>query len=221
VYSPTNKKSDRKYRKISVRLTSGSYKLGYRDGYYAADADAKAAPPHSAEKSGAAKPVGSMQLAMQRGAPTPTEIIFKALFAESSVTSHQPPQGNVTAKSKPPYRVITVAYAANPGDITMLSGPDGLRHVDLDFVALVYDRNGQLFTQQTNRINVFAKPETVQDFLREGVRYQQQIAVPDRGEYYLRTGIHDLLGNKIGVIEIPVANIVMTSQGQSATQSTR
>ncbi|HTH53524.1 MAG TPA: VWA domain-containing protein [Edaphobacter sp.] len=221
VYSPTNKKNDGKYRKINVRLVSGSYKLGYRDGYYAADADAKSATPHSAEKHDTVTPPDSMQLAMQRGAPTPTEIIFKALFAASSVTSRQPAEGNVAAKSKPPYRLITVAYAANPGDITMPSAPDGLRHVDLDFVALVYDRDGQLFTQQINRVDVFAKPQAVQDFLREGVRYQQQIAVPVKGEYYLRTGIHDLLGNKIGVIEVPVANIAITPQGQSAVQSPR
>ncbi len=122
--------------------------------------------------------------------------------------SDKPAKGNIaTPKSKPPYRLITIAYAASPSDISMPARPDGLRHVNLDFVALVYDRDGQLFTQQTDRVDVFAKPEAIQDFVREGVRYQQQIAVPAKGEFYLRSGIHDLIGDRIGAIEVPTSSI--------------
>jgi hypothetical protein len=85
--------------------------------------------------------------------------------------------------------------------------PDGTRQVDLDFVSLVYDREGQLFTQQSNQVNVFANQTAIQQVLKEGVRYQQQIAVPAKGEYYLRMGVHDMIGDKVGVIEIPVASI--------------
>jgi hypothetical protein len=150
---------------------------------------------------------------MQRGAPAPSEIIFKALVVASPSTSDKLAEGNrASAKSKPPYRLLTVAYAANPSDITMPERPDGTRQVALDFVALVYDREGQLFTQQSNPVNVFAKPAAVEQFLKEGVRYQQQIAVPAKGEYYLRVGIHDMIGDKVGALEIPVASIATTAQ---------
>ena len=149
-----------------------------------------------------------MRAAMRHEAPPPTQIIFKALFVADSKLSNKPADGNTPSQGvKPPYRLITVAYAANPGDISMPARPDGLRHVDLDFVTLVYDRDGKLFNQQTNRVDVFAKTEAVQDFLREGVKYQQQIAVPAKGEYYLRSGIHDLIGDRIGTVEVPVSAI--------------
>jgi VWFA-related protein len=203
VYSPSDKRQDGSYRKISIAAASG-YKLAYRDGYYADNSDSQSVKHASGDI--AAPDV--MRAAMQRGAPAPREIIFNAMVIEDPATTGKPAPGNKSSpKSKPPYRLLTIAYAVNPGDITMPEGPDSTRQVDLDFVSLVYDREGQLFTQQSNQVNVFAKQAAIQQVLKEGVRYQQQIAVPAKGEYYLRTGVHDIIGDKVGVIEIPVASI--------------
>ncbi len=200
VYSPTDKREDGSYRKISVGLASGNDTLIYRDGYYS-----------DTTASGAVASPDALRTAMQRGAPAPSEIIFKALVVASPSTSDKLAEGNTASpKTKPPYRLLTIAYAANPGDINMPERTDGTRQVALDFVALVYDRAGQLFTQQSNQVNVFAKPAAIEQFLKEGVRYQQQIAVPAKGEYYLRVGIHDLIADKIGALEIPVASIATT-----------
>ncbi len=207
IYSP-NDKSKEGYRKITLHLASGKYDLSYRDGYYVNDSSLKSAVSNAEDKRAATPPIDAMRIAMQRGAPPPSQILFKALFVSDIKRSDKPAKGNIaTPKSKPPYRLITIAYAASPSDISMPARPDGLRHVNLDFVALVYDRDGQLFTQQTDRVDVFAKPEAIQDFVREGVRYQQQIAVPAKGEFYLRSGIHDLIGDKIGAIEVPTSSI--------------
>ena len=100
-----------------------------------------------------------------------------------------------------------MAYAANPGDVTMPPRPDGTRQVALEFVVLVYDSEGALCTQQTNAVNVYAKPEAIAQFAREGIRYQQQIAVPAKGEFSLRIGIHDMIGDKVGALGVPVASI--------------
>jgi VWFA-related protein len=203
VYSPSDKRQDGSYRKISVVAPSG-YKLAYRDGYYADSSDSQ--PVKQAPGDIAAPDV--MRTAMQRGAPAPSEIIFNAMVIADPATNDRPAAGNKSSsKSKPPYRLLTIAYAVNPGDITMPERPDGTRQVDLDFVSLVYDREGQLFTQQSNQVNVFANQTAIQQVLKEGVRYQQQIAVPAKGEYYLRMGVHDIIGDKVGTIEIPVASI--------------
>jgi hypothetical protein len=60
-------------------------------------------------------------------------------------------------------------------------------------------------------VNVFAKPAAIEQFLREGIRYQQQIAGPAKGEYYQRVGIHDLIADKVGALEMPVASIATTA----------
>jgi hypothetical protein len=214
-YNPNDKREDGSYRKITVRLASGNYRLGHRDGYYADDPAPKPKTSRKDPKAMDQAPSRDvMYAAMQRGAPAPSEIIFKAMVVSSGATSDKVAEGNrASVKSKPPYRLLTLAYAANPGDIAMPECPDGRRQVALAFVALVYDREGQLFTRQWNPVNVYAKPAAIEQFLKEGVRFQQQIAVPAKGEHYLRLGIHDMIGGKVGAVEIPVASIApMTSQ---------
>ena len=78
VYSPSDKREDGSYRKISVVAPSG-YKLAYRDGYYADSSDSQ--PVKEAPGDIAAPDV--MRAAMLRGAPAPSEIIFNAMVCFS------------------------------------------------------------------------------------------------------------------------------------------
>jgi VWFA-related protein len=206
-YSPADKSSDGRYRKIHVQLASGSYTLSYRDGYYAD------APSAKSKTAGAESSVDAMRLAMQRGAPEPTEILLKVIVVGDPALTDKLADGNkVIQKTKPPYRLVTIAYAVNPGDVTMPLQANGTRQVSLEFVALVYDGDGRLYTQQTNPVDVFAKPVGYQQFLHEGMRYQQQIAVPSKGDYFIRIGVHDRLGDKVGAIEVPSAQIGTRAQ---------
>ncbi|WP_213807859.1 VWA domain-containing protein [Granulicella sp. dw_53] len=216
-YIPTTKGDTGSFRKIEVYLASGDYALAYRDGYYVEPSGSQPKSKPSQATTTTPNSLDTMRTAMQRGAPTPTQIIFKALLIASPTPSARLAEGNTASpKSKPPYRLITIAYAVNPGDITMPTRPDTTREVALQFVTLAYDRDGQLFTQQSNPVNVFVKPQGYQQFLKEGIRYQQQIAVPAKGEYYLRVGIHDLIGDKVGAIEVPAA-LIATAPPQSAS----
>jgi hypothetical protein len=76
VYAPTDKRKDGSYRKISVGLASGNDTLIYRDGYYS-DTTASGTVPRP----------DALHAAMQRGAPTPGEIIFKAMVVAGPATS--------------------------------------------------------------------------------------------------------------------------------------
>lgn len=42
---------------------------------------------------------------------------------------------------------------------------------------------------------------------QEGLKMRQVISVPDKGTYFLRIGIHDLLSNHVGTVELPIAAI--------------
>jgi VWFA-related protein len=202
-YTPSDTQDDGGSRRIAVHLASGDATLTYRDGYYAI-----APSPTGRPDKPATPALDAMHAAMQRGAPTPTQILFKALMVASPGQSNKPAPGNVISpKAKAPYRLITIAYVVNPGDISMPQRPDGTRQVALEFVAAVYDADGIAFTEQSNPINIFAKPEAVKDFAAQGVRYQQQIAVPVHGEYYVRAGIHDMIADTVGAIEVPAAGI--------------
>jgi hypothetical protein len=216
-YAPGGE-ADGGYRKIEVRVSAGAYSLSYRDGYYAeplapaAPQPVKSTPPGKPESAmdDAAARIDFLHRDMQHGAPDPTQILFKVILVASGEQSKDLPKGNIAStKCKPPYRVVTAAYAANPGDVTMPPGPNGSREVALQFVVLVFDADGKAEVSQADTVHVFVKPGGYEQFLKEGIRIQQQIAVPAKGDHFVRVGIHDLIGDKAGAIEVPAASIAV------------
>jgi hypothetical protein len=39
------------------------------------------------------------------------------------------------------------------------------------------------------------------------MRFKQEISVPVKGEYFLRIGVHDPATDKVGAVELPVAEV--------------
>jgi len=203
VYTPTNKDWNSKYRKISVKTSTQGAQLTYRHGYYAyAPQSAMAATNSQAAPSG----YDAMRSAMQRGGPVPTEILFKARVVASPDTSDRAAGTTTTAPStKGPFRQYTVNYAALPSNVSMPTGDDGNHVLALQFVVIAYDRDGKALSSVNNPISISLKPADYEGIMSGGIKYAQQISVPAKGETFLRIGIHDLIGNKVGAIEIPAS----------------
>jgi hypothetical protein len=43
--------------------------------------------------------------------------------------------------------------------------------------------------------------------LSGGMAFHQEISVPVRGQYFLRTAIHDLNSDRVGTVEVPVTQV--------------
>ena len=41
----------------------------------------------------------------------------------------------------------------------------------------------------------------------QGIAFHQEISVPVKGQYFLRTAIHDMVSDRVGAVEIPVAAV--------------
>ena len=218
-YTPTNAKWNGDYRKIDVKLAHSGYNLSFRRGYYADDPDSPnvtsaAAALVTADNRTAARPDASAMLqAMVHGLPGATQIVYKIRVLPAAATPEDAPaKDNVTgakgfATVKGPYRRYLVDYAASPADITFTLGPDHLDHCSLEFVTLVYQSDGQLVVADTNKLDVTLPPERLKALMRGGLPFHQEISVPVKGDYFIRTGIHDITGNKIGAVELPVSSV--------------
>jgi hypothetical protein len=60
------------------------------------------------------------------------------------------------------------------------------------------------------------------EFQRSALTMHQEISIPVRGEYTIRTAIHDLNANHLGAFEVPVAalkDLPILSSQSSATAS--
>jgi len=203
VYTPTNKDWNSRYRKISLKNSTQNVQLTYRHGYYAyAPQNSMAATNSQAVPSG----YDAMRSAMQRGGPVPTEILFKAQVLSSPDTSDKAAGTTTTAPStKGPFRQYTVNYAALPSNVSLPTEGNGNHVLAVQFVVIAYDRDGKALSSVNNPISVSLKPADYEGLMSGGIKYSQQISVPAKGETFLRIGIHDLIGNKVGAIEIPAS----------------
>jgi VWFA-related protein len=222
-YSPTDSASDSKFRKIQVKLQQQGYNLSYRRGYYAIDPNATAsakvnAPaqsPTPAPAKGAPAPpppLDSMRAAMARGGPDPTQIIFKARILPATATSEDTlapgSEANPSSKlSHGPYRRYQIDIAADPRPILFTKTSDGIYHSRLELRVYVYDQDGTLIIDSLAASRSDITPELLKQILAGGYPLHQQISVPAKGNYFLRIGLRDITGDRIGAIEVPVASI--------------
>ena len=223
-YVPTNTKDTGDFRKIKVQLAQSGINLAYRHGYFTQDSRTKLNSPRPQSPQAPAelpKPISApnteqhpivlpssdpMRVAMQRGAPEPSQILMKVRVQPFEGTTAEVVPGNKPdAGLKGPYHHYSISYAAVPGDFKFSITPDGIRHGAVEFVALVCDANGQLWNAATNTIRANIPPEAYAQFQRTGVQYRQDISVPAKGEYFLRIGIHDMTTDHVGAVEVPVA----------------
>ncbi len=209
-YSPTNTNWNGSFRKIQVKLQKEGYTLSYRRGYYADDPDAPTKHNEAVATTTVAKPVDPLHAAMMRGGPDPTQIILKVRVLPTSTTPEdQPAEGNVLnphLKIQGPYRRYDIDYAAD-SRAAISQTPDGIYHLDVRFLTYVYDQDGNLINYADNSAHAKLSPTAYARLLQRGIPYHQQISVPVKGQYYLRIGIHNLTGNRVGAVEIPVASV--------------
>ena len=57
------------------------------------------------------------------------------------------------------------------------------------------------------RVQAALPADRYKSLTRGGLPYHQEIGVPVKGDYFIRTGIYDVTGNKIGAVELPVASV--------------
>jgi VWFA-related protein len=207
-YSPTNTKWNGSFRKIQVNLQQQGYTLSYRRGYYADDPNGPTKHVGATATTPATRPVDPMHAAMMRGGPDPTQIILKVrVLPATTVPEDKPAEGNVlnpNLKIQGPYRRYDIDYAAD-SRAAITQTPDGIYHLDVRFLTYVYDQDGNLINYADNSAHANLSPEIYAGILQRGLPYHQEISVPVKGQYYIRVGIHDLNGNRVGALELPVA----------------
>ena len=208
-YTPTELKADGSFRKIQVATTPGGYELAYRRGYYtdgAARKNRQQLTVSSAAPAASTAQQIEVKNAMMRGAPTPTQVLFKVFIAplgpatEATVAE----QNVVTPEAKGPFRRYSVNYAASPSDLGFKNVGPGKYDIALQFMVFVYDANGVLMNSLGSTIRATVTPANVKAMMETGLQFHEVVSVPAKGEYFLRIGVHDLLVDHVGAVEVPV-----------------
>ncbi len=209
-YAPSDKNWNGHYRKIEVKVTQPDVTLAYRRGYFADDPKAKPGEKVAATAPG---PESPMDLALMRGAPTPTEILMKVrMLPETAASEDKVADGNELnpdgkSAAKGPFRRYVLDFAANPGDVDFTRTEEGNYTCTLEFVTYVYDGDGRLVVRAGRVARALLTRERYAAVLRGGVPFHQEISVPAKGEFYVRAAVHDVPSGRVGAVEVPVAAV--------------
>jgi VWFA-related protein len=211
-YTPTSAKWEGEFRKIQVQLAEKGLTLTYRNGYFADDPNAK----HSLESAATvATAPNSLVRSMLRGAPCPTDIMLKlqVLPATGNTETEIAPGNtlnsvNVTKlKIKALYRRYAIDIAADPHDVHITQTLDGHYQFFTEILTYVYDVDGNLINTARQRAHGYLSPSTLANMFHTGLLFHQEVSVPEKGSYYLRTAVHDVETDRYGAVEIPVASV--------------
>jgi VWFA-related protein len=187
----------------------------------AAKTEKSAAPPVNGNKAG--PPKEGFEEAMLLGAVPPTEIIFTAHVTESGnveqLTKEDAwPQDNYLSadwKYKP-FHTYTVEFTADAKTLQLAKGSDGLRRGSIAFVSVVYDQTAQNVNSKLTTKNLILDDAQYQDLLEHGLTEHHEIAVPAKGNYFLRLGLHDTVSDRIGSLEVAVDRVKPEAGGAVA-----
>jgi VWFA-related protein len=169
---------------------------------------------------------GGFDAAMGLGAIPPTEIVFGARLQADSNTEKlnknaAMPQDNFLKPEwqHKPFRNYTIFYDADLHRARFTRTPDGMRHGAVEFVAIVYTAEGEAVNSiiESAQLNVTA--DRYRELLVSGLPMKEEIAIPAKGNFFLRLGVHDKVGDQVGALEIPVDQIRLdVAAASGATQ---
>ncbi len=159
-------------------------------------------------------PKESMQAAMALGAIPPTEIIFSLSLTPGSTVSKLgkndplPKDSYLTAKyhDKPTHE-YQVLFRMSPASVQWTQSPDGIRHGRVEFVTLAYDDQGELVNSMISAVEMDLSDATYRKTAQNGLGIRQAIAIPVKGNYFVRAGVHDVTADRVGALEIPVDEV--------------
>jgi VWFA-related protein len=236
-YTPANKNWDGSYRKIHIDLAGNpqGVHLQYRQGYRSRPptiTQARRAVQRKQQNTSSGQTAwmqpavvspaahSDFVKAMQLGAIPPTQVLFNASISPGTQIqkldkSAPPPPGESMREDLrgKPFREYHLLYAVTPRFIKLTPAADGKRQGDLEFVAVLYDDTGAQINSALTTLQLNLSPETYAKLMTNGLGVQQNIAVPLKGNYFLRLGIRDLSADKVGVMEIPVEDIQLNVAG--------
>lgn len=179
----------------------------------APDAEEAAAASPGAAPAGAlvTHPKGGFAATMQLGAIPPTEIVFVARLGEDSnvqkldKNAAMPKDNYLSPEFKgKPFRIYTLHIRADARSLRFTRTPGGTHQGTVEFVTLVFDQTGKQVNSLMTTAELNVSDAHYRQILQSGLGAEQQIAVPVKGNYFLRIGVHDVPGDRIGALEIPI-----------------
>jgi len=150
---------------------------------------------------------------------TPTQIVFAAKVTPSEQvtkdTANAPAaKGNYLNEKlrRKGYRNYAIRFSIDASDLQLMPTPDLTSyHGRIQLVAVLYDSQGQKMNSDMGELPVDIDKTTYYQIERTGLATGMAIAIPAKGDYFLRLGVRDMKTGRIGAVEIPMDRVKVGS----------
>jgi len=187
-YTPSNIKTDGKFRRIEVKGINRSYKLAYRRGYYRENPETESA----VERNVASDPLLPL---MSFGMPDFAEILYKVRVAALPGDISTDPTKSVVRYG--------VDFAVSPQDVKLETDAGGVRSGSIEVAVIAYGYDGKALNTVSKKIPIRLQPDVFAAMQRVGFQLHEEIDLP-KADVFLQTGIYDLMAHHAGTLEIPL-----------------
>jgi VWFA-related protein len=235
-YTPSSESWNGSFRRLTIHTRGPQMHLEYRNGYFAQDREAiershlaearlkrenrnfkpavetEVRPSPGLLRRNA--PIDKLHSAMVLGSLPSTELLFVAKIEASADTQKISRKATLPADNylRSPFadrrtRDYEIQFAAKIGDIHLSQTPDGIRHGKVDFVTVVYADGGEVVNSLGSSETLDLSDTLYRHFQQSGLSMVQHIAIPVKGNYFLRLGIRDAADGYVGAMEIPVDQV--------------
>ena len=209
--------------------------ITYRRGYYARSKpappsstafslDATASPSPADKLVSASAPAASphapstLEAAVGFGKLAPAQLSFTVVVTpspqtEQSKTGAPLPKDNFLADKfrNAPYRNYKIHYWIDPQSLKFQRIALGSFRTNLQFVAVVYQDDGFAANSISASAHIELSAADFESTLASGVTFDQTIAIPADGNFFLRTAVQEASTNRVGALEISTEQIKLPS----------
>jgi VWFA-related protein len=200
-YKPEEKNFNGDFRKIKVKVDDAKYDLEYRSGYYADLPD----KPNSL----AFNPASLMATATLHGAPLSTQVLFQTRvlpatdpeFKDANLPNSA--AGDLSASLKGLVHRYIVDLVVDPHTVIFDSSVDGTQTGSIEFTLVAYDTDGKRLNFIDRATKLSLNPSQYAQLMKTGIPVRMALDLP-AVEQSLRIAVHDVLGVRVGSLEIPL-----------------
>ena len=148
---------------------------------------------------------------MSFGTLTPFQIQFTVVVSPSTkVDAAKPnthlPNGNYLTSpwQYTPYRDHRVHFWITPQDLKFSRTANGRYHDDLQLITILYRDDGVIANSIASTVPIEISADDLDSVMVSGLNFDQKIAVPTTGNFFLRAGVGEVSSSHVGALEIPV-----------------
>lgn len=204
-YTPPASAKSGQFRNIDVTVKGKNLRLRYRKGYYSLGPSKNELTPLNTKKT---------SFNMQAMAPQSSEVLFQVEVSKPAAETAKAKVIGAPVFETLPHSTYQLNAVVDFSTLQFSPDAEGKMHGVVDIATVIYDKNGKVLDSRNDRATLALDDARYQAMLKSGMRYHQIVALPDKGDGYVRVAVHDAMTDKLGTVQMAMDSIRTSAKPQ-------